>query len=117
MRYDTARDYGGKEAETRRAYNERFGQPPGPDLDIPAVADYVWEWFWSLNSRRGFVESGMLPLSYAEIDAWARRMRISITPEEVEMLTRMDDAMLAASAVEAEDAQERANRKGPRPKR
>lgn len=116
MRYDTLRDFGGKEKETRRAYNERFGQPAGPAIEIPDAGDYIWEWFWSLSGRRGFVDSGMLPLSFTEIDAWARRMRIRVTPDEIEVMTKMDDMMLATHAEEAEIARERAQAQAPRPK-
>ena len=117
MRYDVPRDYGGKEKETRREFNARFSQPTGPEAEIPDAAIHVWEWFWSLSSRRGFTDSGLQPLAFTEIDAWARRMRIAINPEEIELITAMDDAMLAASAEEAAALAERQKNKAPKPKR
>ena len=120
MRYEVARDFGGKEKETRREYNARFGQPTGEEIDIPDSVEHVWGWFWQLSSRRSFTDSSLLPLSFTELDAWTRLMRVNITPEDLDMLIAMDDAMLSAHSEESQAAQARADARkqaSPKPKR
>ena len=87
MRYDTADEKG----ETRRQRNSKFGQP-SPEQEVPDAAEHVWDWFWTLSARR---KSGPEALTYAEVGEWQRLTGNAIRPEEVEMIMRMDDALLA----------------------
>lgn len=112
------RDYGGKEKETRRELNARFSQPPGPEPTPPDVVAHVWHWFLTLNERRKNGESGPMPISYAEIEAWSRLTRSRAKPEEIQMIVAMDNAFLSESALEAEDLMERHRRRsGPSKRR
>lgn len=107
VRYDIKRDYGGKQKETRREYNVRFSQHPGPEVDPPDAALHVWNWFWRLNSRRAYGEAGPLPLTYTEVQSWSRLTRSEVRPDEVEMIIAMDDAYLSETAEESEAMRER----------
>lgn len=50
---------------------------------------HVWGWFESLSDWRegGF---GVGPISHCEIEAWARLMRVTLYPAEVELLRQID---------------------------
>lgn len=65
--------------------------------EIPLEGMHLWEWFWELNQGRsgGF---GPEPLPFAEIEAWSRLSRTSLTVWEVGALKRMDRAYLHAAA-------------------
>jgi hypothetical protein len=57
----------------------------------------VWSWFLELSASRGSNGFGGLdPLSYTEIDAWARLHGVAPTPFEVGVLRRLDQALLKA---------------------
>jgi hypothetical protein len=60
---------------------------------LPEEVLHVWEWFWKLSARR---RSGPEPITWAELDAWARRgAPFPPLREELDMLVAMDDAFLA----------------------
>lgn len=91
--------------ETRRERHKRFFQPDPPRANPPPEAIHLWNWFWSLSNRR---PSGPEPLAFGEIQAWSRMTRTPIRPEEVEMLTAMDDAYISEVRKEQAAAMERA---------
>ena len=62
----------------------------------PAELGHVWRWFAELNARRPRGE-GDHPISYAEIDAWARLSGIQARPFEVAALLAVDNAFLSAN--------------------
>jgi hypothetical protein len=103
VRYESPRDFGLSEPETRREFNIRFGQSPGPEPEIPDVVSHVWNWFWVVNNRRQYSPNGPQPLTFSEIDSWVRRMDLDARPEEIEMLVAMDDAFITASYRELRD--------------
>lgn len=117
MRYEVRRDYGGKEKETRREYNARFGQPAGPQVKVPPAGEHVWDWFWKLSGRRQHSESGPLPIGYAEIGAWSQLLDIHTYPDEIETLTKMDEAFMAETSAEMEAVRRRQAAGKPAPKR
>jgi hypothetical protein len=86
---------------------QRFAEATGkrhPDLDGPSVdpaAMYLYRWWLELHSARGGNGFGPEPISYTELDAWARLTRRSPTAEEVTALRTMDDAYLSMYAEEA----------------
>lgn len=98
-RYDMPNEKG----ETRRQRNTRFRQA-SPPLRVPANGRHVWDWFWQLSARR---RSGPESLSYAEIESWARMTATPVRPEEVDMLTAMDDAYVTEVRKEQMAALER----------
>lgn len=116
VRYDTRLDFGGPQPETRREYNQRFGQPPGPEPDVPDAASHVWDWFWQLNGRRFSNDGGPQPVTYTEIQSWREAMRVLVTPEEIRMLLAMDDAYRAKSGEELRARREAHRNKPPPPK-
>lgn len=118
IRYDTPRDFGLGEPETRRDFNQRFDMPPGPEAEVPGTATHLWDWFWRLSRRRQRSEAGPQPLSNTEIDAWIRLSTTLVRPEEVQILIAMDDTYLAASSREIRQDRERAqDNPSPEPKR
>ena len=66
-----------------------------PEL-YPAVA-HIWAWFVQLSVRRGG-GFGPAPLTYQELDAWARRLEIDPTPWEIEQIMVIDDVNMLVSS-------------------
>jgi len=58
--------------------------------------EYLLEWFYQLNSRRQPGFNSPAPITYQEIDCWARRKRLIIYPDEIDVLTALDTAFLNA---------------------
>jgi hypothetical protein len=58
----------------------------------------LWEWFADLSRRRSNGGLAPNPVSFSEIDAWARLTGTAPTPWEVSVLTRLDDALLSKPA-------------------
>ena len=58
----------------------------------------MWEWFADLSRRRTFGAAAPNPITFAEIEAWARLSGHEPTPFEVSLLTRLDDALLSKPA-------------------
>jgi hypothetical protein len=55
---------------------------------------HVWQWWIDLHCQR---RTGMddCPLTYTDIDAWARLMDTQPRPDEIALLIRVDRTMLA----------------------
>lgn len=54
----------------------------------------MWGWFCELSAARGGNGFGLSPISFTEIDAWARVTGERPTPWEVGLLRRIDTAIL-----------------------
>lgn len=69
----------------------RFGldQP-----DIPEGFEDVWAWFWELHQARGHTGFGPLPLSWADMAAWAAVSGIGAAPWLIWLFRAMDRAWL-----------------------
>jgi hypothetical protein len=68
-----------------------------PELDgppCPVELAYLLEWFLELAAARGSSGFAPSPISFGEIAAWARLMRIRPSPNEVGVLRRLDQAFL-----------------------
>ncbi|MGA0608827.1 phage tail assembly chaperone [Caldimonas sp. KR1-144] len=66
-----------------------------PDLDGPGIDPglaYLTEWWRELDEARAEGFNGLQPLSYAEIEAWARLTGRSPSVDEVTTLQRIDRA-------------------------
>lgn len=74
-------------------------------MEVPPEGEHLWEWFWTLSRRR---RSGPEAITFTEIGAWMRATNTRVRPEEIEVLTRMDDAFLKVVRQEQADAAERA---------
>ena len=76
----------------------------GPGL--PEEIAYLWEWFRELDGARGSNGFGPMPVSYAELDAWARLTGRHTLPWEVRWLMLLDRIATSAPAkkVDAEAA-------------
>lgn len=63
--------------------------------ELPPLLEYVWDWFQELAGRRTM---GMAPnpITHADVLAWSRVTDRDVTPWEVQLLLRLDDAMLAS---------------------
>ena len=60
----------------------------GPGL--PIEAGYLWGWFVELNAGRSSNGFAANPISWAEIDAWARRTGTDPLPWEVRWIKVLD---------------------------
>lgn len=63
---------------------------------IPAGGELLWRWFGDLSGTRPMGFSGYQPVTYAEIDAYARLHDLPIEPHHVATLRAMDRAFLDA---------------------
>lgn len=57
---------------------------------MPAEVAYLWEWFMELERVRCYNEVGPQPLTYSELDAWARMTGRAPSPAEVDALLALD---------------------------
>jgi hypothetical protein len=74
----------------------RLDNPDADDRDGPEIAPAghrLWRIFCALHAARGG-GFGPNPISYSEIDAWARLHREPVRPFEVNILGAMDRAYL-----------------------
>lgn len=94
-----------KDGSTLREHLERqaqsgrmLGQPPPALLapkELPECAAYLWRWFIELSCARSYSEAGPLPISHAEMLAWARLTRNDPDAWEIAALREIDRAYLA----------------------
>ena len=61
----------------------------------PEAGLVVWNAFTQLARGRSYSGSGPNPISYAEIEAWARLMRIPLEPHHVDLIVALDRTWLA----------------------
>jgi hypothetical protein len=64
--------------------------------ECPEELEYLVEWSYRLHGRSGSGMGGIAPLSYVNLDAWARLMGYELTATEVDALIDLDAAMCAA---------------------
>jgi len=58
--------------------------------DLPWCWQYLWHWWQELAAGRQGGGMGTSGLSWAEMDAWARRTGRNPTPQEFQLLRRID---------------------------
>lgn len=69
-----------------------------PDLlgpPMPPGTESGWEMFWALHETRGMAMTGLLPITYAEMDAYQRLTQRRITPLEAALIREADRAIAA----------------------
>lgn len=66
--------------------------------EVPFAGECLWTWFWEVSGARTSNGFCLLPLSWADIEAWARLTATSLSPYEALTLRRMDAAYLSAHA-------------------
>lgn len=72
-----------------------FSARPGAALpDLPGCVAHVWAWFCELSAARTSNGWGANPITFPEIDAWARLTRSEPTPWEIGLIRRIDAAIL-----------------------
>jgi hypothetical protein len=64
----------------------------------PDLLFYLWVYFKQLNETRGNNGYSPNPLSFLEIEAWCRLMKISLSSFDVECLMALDQEFLISYA-------------------
>lgn len=75
-------------------------------MQVPAGGELLWRWFLDLSRTRRAGFGGPEPISYAEIEAYARSTRWPIEPRHVALLRAMDDAWMEHARKRTETAPE-----------
>lgn len=93
------------ENAARRGVKAAVAALEGPG-EPPAEIAYLRDWYDELARGRSY--NGMTgtpnPITYSEVDAWARLTQRAVTPEEVNALLRLDSATLHPDAYLKETA-------------
>jgi hypothetical protein len=58
---------------------------------IPAEMSALWGWFLELSAARPGAFSGVSPITFEAIEAWARLTGARPRPEEVRLIRKLDD--------------------------
>lgn len=74
----------------------RSGRP----MRLPAGGEAAWSAFVDLSRTRG-KEAGLAEITYVEIDAYARQMRLPLEPRHVRAIVALDRAFLAHARAKA----------------
>jgi len=78
-------------AALKRHLDGKSGRPP-------AGAEIIWNAFARLSSRRGMGFSGPNPITFTEIEAFARLERLPLEPHHVRVIEAMDRTWLDHAA-------------------
>ncbi|MEM9763889.1 MAG: hypothetical protein AAF968_15510 [Pseudomonadota bacterium] len=70
----------------------------GNTVQVPEGAAVLWKAFNDLALTRTHGSAGPHPISYQEIAAYSRLMRLPLEPHHVAILTEMDDVVLRHAA-------------------
>lgn len=65
---------------------------------LPDLVAYLWSYYLKLHSRRVNYGWGHVPLSYLEVEAWARLNKLVLDPWELDAILEIDDAYIASVA-------------------
>lgn len=81
---------------------------------IPEAGHHLWGWFWQLSNVRASTKQ---PISYPDIDSWARVTGTPVTPEECSIIIAMDamfrktlEEEIAANSARAEARQKQGSK-------
>lgn len=66
----------------------------GKSFSVPDAGRLAWRWFNDLSRTRTGTGYGPNPLSYAEIEAYARLYRWPLEPRHVDLILALDRAFL-----------------------
>lgn len=108
---------GGSQDVTYAEYMEAFGMEPPDPPAIPPAGEHIWALWWQLNDRRPPGFDQLCPISYTEISHWLQLTGQHLAPEEIQWLTDMDNAWIAAVAEQRREKQEREKAKAESPTR
>lgn len=61
-------------------------------VPVPPGGALIWNWFMDLNAARTWHMNGPNPITYADIEAYARLHRWNLAPRHVAILRAMDAA-------------------------
>jgi hypothetical protein len=81
----TLREHLMKACRQTKIWPDEYREAPCP----PCMA-LVWNWFQDLSARRTGNGYGPNPLSFTEIDTWARLSGITLTPFELQAIVALD---------------------------
>ncbi|TFF27510.1 hypothetical protein E3C22_03370 [Jiella endophytica] len=73
---------------------------------VPEAGRLLWSWFVDLHQARRYSMAGPDPISYAEIEAYARMNRLPLEPRHVAVLRKMEDAWMARARRQQSDGQQ-----------
>ena len=76
------------------AHLERQLSSPDGNRSIPAGGELLWSWFLELNRTRTVHAAGVNPISFIEIEAFARVRRIDLAERHLTIIQAMDEAYL-----------------------
>lgn len=62
----------------------------GGERQLPAGSVILWNAFIALSRSRTSGPSGPNPISFPEIEAWSRLMRVPLEPHHVQIIIEMD---------------------------
>jgi len=68
----------------------------------PESLRWHWEAFWEISVGRQAGFAGPAPLTWQDIQAWARLMRIRLLPDSVRIIKAMDAVFMDWAAKQAE---------------
>lgn len=78
----------------------QIGYPPEELLnptEFPSLLLYIWSAFIDLNSARTAGFSGPNPLTYTEIKAWKELTDTPLSPWDIQVIKRLDQAYIKAT--------------------
>lgn len=82
-----------------RAHLEQLAKSTGEapaelvgEHELPEALAHVWEWFCELSNARAPGAFSLAPISYQDMEAWARLTGAQPTSAEVGLLRQLDDA-------------------------
>lgn len=61
---------------------------------IPEAGRVLWQAFVALSRSRSYGGMGPNPISFGEMEAWCRLMRMPLEPHHVEIICALDQAWL-----------------------
>lgn len=73
--------------------------------NVPEAGVLLWRAFIDLDQTRSFGQNGPNPVSFAEIEAWARLQGYPLRPRHVAVIRAMDSALIRAFGEEVKRQQ------------
>lgn len=100
----------GPSGETRAERHERFNKDV-PEFDIPDAGQYLWDWYFEISKLTVRVVDGQaLPLTWDNLEGWARIVGKPVSADEFAILRAMDTAYCEALTGELDYARSKAGK-------
>lgn len=74
---------------------------------LPEAGRLAWQWFAELSASRSYGMAGPDPLSFAEIEAWARLKRWPLEERHVDLIWALDRTWIDHAYARQPNASER----------